>query len=113
VGIVARRSTDFFAVDDEVVRRALRFMDANFHEPLSVDAVANAVSVSRRTLENRFRNKLGRTVAGEIQRLQVGWVLLHTRFMEPQAMDAVEGMLRRAGALERIEDPAGIIAYRY
>jgi LacI family transcriptional regulator len=71
VGIVARRSTDFFAVDDEVIRRALRFLDANFHEPLAVDAIAKEVNVSRRTLEIRFREKLGRTVANEILRLRI------------------------------------------
>ena len=71
VGIVARRSTDFYAVTDELVRQALRFMDANLHERLDVDKVANAVAVSRRTLESRFRNKLNRTIAAEIQRLRI------------------------------------------
>lgn len=71
VGIVARRSTDFFAVDDEVVRRALQFMAANFHEPLAVNTIASEVKVSRRTLENRFREMLGRTVASEILRLRL------------------------------------------
>jgi len=71
VGIVARCSTDFFAVDDELVRRALRFIDTNLHKPLHVGMVADAVDVSKRTLESRFRNKLHRTVSGEIQRLRI------------------------------------------
>jgi LacI family transcriptional regulator len=71
LGIVARRSTDFLAVDDAVVRRALRFIDANFHKPLAVGTIAKEIQVSRRTLENRFREKLGRTVASEILRLRI------------------------------------------
>jgi hypothetical protein len=52
-------------------------------------------------------------VASEIHNLQVGWVLLHTRFLEPSAVDAMDRLLLQAGAVERIDDPAGIIAYRF
>jgi transcriptional regulator GlxA family with amidase domain len=54
-----------------VDRRVLRFIDANFHEPLAVDAISKEVNVSWRTLENRFRVKLGRTMANEILRLMI------------------------------------------
>jgi hypothetical protein len=63
VGIVARRSSDFRAVEDPLVRRALRFIDENLHRPISLNAMADATNVSRRTLTNRFRDKLHRTVA--------------------------------------------------
>ena len=52
-------------------------------------------------------------VAVEIRSRQVGWVLLHTRFLEPSAVDAMDRLLLQAGAVERIDDPAGIIAYRF
>lgn len=71
VGIVARRSTDFYAVDDDLVRDAMRFIDANLAERLNVGMVADALAVSRRNLESRFRKKLNRTIAGEIQRLRI------------------------------------------
>ncbi|MDA0282634.1 MAG: substrate-binding domain-containing protein [Planctomycetota bacterium] len=71
VGIVARRSTDFRAVDDPLVRSALRFIDENLHRPITIDTLANATNVSRRALTNRFRDKLHRTVAAEIQRLRI------------------------------------------
>jgi LacI family transcriptional regulator len=71
VGVVARRSTDFHAVDDLLVRRVLRFIDENLHRPLTIDTLANAANVSRRTLTNHFRDKLQRTVAGEIKRLRI------------------------------------------
>ena len=53
------------------------------------------------------------TVAGEISRLKVSWVLVHTRYMEPAAAAAVDLLLRGAGAQERIDDPAEIRAYRF
>lgn len=71
VGVVARRSTDFRAVDDELIRKALRFIDEHLHEPISIDRLAIATNVSPRTLTNRFRMKLQRTVATEIQRLRI------------------------------------------
>ena len=71
LGVVARQSTDFLAVDDPLVRQALRFIDENLHRPLTLQTVANATNVSRRTLTSRFREKLHRTVAAEIQRLRI------------------------------------------
>jgi LacI family transcriptional regulator len=71
VGIVARRSTDFFAVDDTLVRRALRYIDDQLHRGVAIDDLARALDVSRRTLTDRFRDKLKRSVAEEIQRLRL------------------------------------------
>ncbi|MCZ6745744.1 MAG: hypothetical protein O7C74_00840 [Acidobacteria bacterium] len=53
------------------------------------------------------------TVAGEIGRRHVSWVLLHTRFLQPAHADAVDLLLQRAGARQRIDDPAEIRAYRF
>lgn len=71
VGVVARRSTDFRAVEDPLVRQALRFIDENLHRPITLDGLAEALRVSRRTLTQHFQEKFGRTVAGEIQRLRI------------------------------------------
>lgn len=71
VGVVARRSTDFRAVDDELVRKALRFIDEHLHETITIDRLAAATNVSPRTLTNRFRRKLKRTIGTEIQRLRI------------------------------------------
>jgi LacI family transcriptional regulator len=71
VGVVARRSTDFRAVNDTLVRQTLRLIDENLHRPITLDYLADCVGVSRRTLTKHFRDKFGRTVAGEIQRLRI------------------------------------------
>lgn len=70
-GIIARDSTDFFAVQDDVVAFAMRYIEQHTREPLAVGDVAQAAGVSRRTLERRFKTHAGRSVAGEIRRLRI------------------------------------------
>ncbi len=69
--LVSRQSTDAHAVDDPIVGRALRFMTENAHLRIQVNHVARAVSTQRRTLERRFRESLGRSIAEEIARLRL------------------------------------------
>ncbi len=70
-GLVVRESTDFYAVEDEVVAAALAFIAANSHRPIGRDDVAKAVGVELRTLQNRFRKYLDRPIATEIRRVRI------------------------------------------
>jgi LacI family transcriptional regulator len=76
--VVTRQSTDLIAVGDNDVAAALQFIRREQGRSLSVEDVANAVAVSRRYLERRFRAVIGRTVLEEIQfvRLQFAKRLL-------------------------------------
>jgi LacI family transcriptional regulator len=67
LGVVTRRSTDIIAVGDEDVACALQFIRQQHGRDLSVDQVAEEVALSRRSLEKRFRDVIGRTVLEEIQ----------------------------------------------
>lgn len=67
-GLVARRSSDLFAVDDPAVAGALRAIWSRSRKPLKVSTVLEEVPASRRTLERRFRTLLGRTIHDEIRR---------------------------------------------
>lgn len=69
--IVERQSTDLTAVHDKAMASALRFIRENAHRPVQVDDVARAAHVSRRTLENRFRSLLDRTVHEVIRRERI------------------------------------------
>lgn len=71
IGIVARASTDFTAIGDELVQSALRYISGHLNERLRVSDVAAAALTSRATLERRFREHLGRPVATEIRRLRI------------------------------------------
>ncbi|HMP06696.1 MAG TPA: substrate-binding domain-containing protein [Lacipirellulaceae bacterium] len=65
--VVARRSTDIVAVDDPDVAAALQFIHREQGRDISVGSVVEEVAVSRRNLEKRFRETIGRTILEEIQ----------------------------------------------
>lgn len=69
--LAVRQSTDAYAVDDPTVSAALHFVAERSHGPLRVEAVADHVHVTVRSLERRFRAVLGRTVVEEIARLRL------------------------------------------
>ena len=71
LALVPRASTDAFAVDDEIVARALRFIADRSHLPIKVADVVARVPVSERSLERRFRKSRGRTIGKEIVRLRI------------------------------------------
>lgn len=69
--MIARQSTDYFAVDDEVVAAALRFVSGCLAEKLSLERIAREVAVSPRTLQLRFSAALGRSISDEVRRLRL------------------------------------------
>ncbi|MFO0808344.1 MAG: AraC family transcriptional regulator [Gemmataceae bacterium] len=68
VGVVARQSSDLMAIDDPEVAATVRYVRDHGHRPINVEDVLRAATVSRRTLERRFRAALGRSVWEEIRR---------------------------------------------
>ena len=70
-GLVARQSTDVLAIGDPDVAESLRLIRRRACEPLAVRDVLDAATVSRSTLEARFRAVLGRSIHGEIRRVQL------------------------------------------
>lgn len=70
-GVIARESTDYFAVEDDVVADALRYISANLNQSLSIDMIAMELAVSRRSLQMRFDAALGRSISDEIRRLRL------------------------------------------
>ena len=71
VELIARQSTDVFAVADPLVTRAMRFISEHSDGALRIDDVAQHVHTTRRTLERRFRSTTGHTIAGEMTRLRI------------------------------------------
>jgi LacI family transcriptional regulator len=69
--VVARRSTDVRAVQDEVVVRAISWIAENASRRLTLEAVARASGCSRQRLELRFRAAIGRTVMQEVRRARI------------------------------------------
>ncbi len=66
-GVTSRRSTDYLAVNNELVRKALARMTSLCHSPLfSLDQLATELSVSRRYLDKTFRKELGHSCRVEL-----------------------------------------------
>lgn len=83
LGVVTRNSTDIIAVQDEDVSAALQFIRRRQGVGISVDSVADAIAVSRRVLERRFRETIGRTILDEIQTSRIErakQLLLETKY---------------------------------
>jgi LacI family transcriptional regulator len=71
VGVMARRSSEVLAIEDELVAKAVAWIHAHADRRLTVPTVAKAVSSGRQRLERRFRAVLDRTVQEEIRRAHV------------------------------------------
>jgi LacI family transcriptional regulator len=69
--IVVRHSTDTLAIDDEMVRDALRLIRDRSSEGIRVSEVVRELAVARRALEQRFVRLVGRTPAAEIRRVRI------------------------------------------
>jgi LacI family transcriptional regulator len=69
--VVTRFSTDIVASDDEVVQAALRYIRQHAWENMRIAELVREIAVGRRQLERRFREVLGRSVLGEIQKVRV------------------------------------------
>lgn len=71
VGVVTRQSTDVLAIDDDDVVTAVRFIRNHACEGINVLDVLKTVPVSRRVLETRFQDLIGRTPHQEIVRRRI------------------------------------------
>jgi LacI family transcriptional regulator len=71
LGVKSRQSTDLLAIDDPEVAAAVRFIRENACKGIRVDDVLDHVPLSRRSLEKRFRQSLGRLPHAEIRRVQI------------------------------------------
>jgi LacI family transcriptional regulator len=69
--VVARGSTDIVAVEDSLVKSSVRSIRDQAGSLIGVKQIAEAMGVSRRTLDRRFVGGLGRTVRDELSRVRM------------------------------------------
>lgn len=69
--VAARRSTDALAWEDPMLRDALDWLQEHLAEPLRVPDLAGHLCVSRRLLEQRFRETLGHGPAEQLRRVRI------------------------------------------
>jgi len=69
--VITRRSTDVIALADAEVAAAVRFIRDRGGRDINVQDLLDRTSLSRRSLEMRFRKALGRSPYQEIRRVQI------------------------------------------
>ena len=57
--------------DDEQIKKAQEFIEANFQEKITVDQLASRFAIGRRNLERRFKRATSNTVVEYIQRVKM------------------------------------------
>jgi LacI family transcriptional regulator len=66
--VVCRQSSDVLAVDHPAVVQALQFIKDRFHDPITLEDIAEAAGMSKRGLEKAFLKYLERTPAEALRR---------------------------------------------
>ena len=70
-GVMGRGSTDMVAAEDPLVKSTIQFIRTRAGDLIGVEQIAQALGVSRRTLDRRFSDALGRTVRNELARVRM------------------------------------------
>ena len=112
--VIARRSTDVLAIEDTMVSEAVQFIRQNAKRAIQVSDAVAAVAVSRRSLEQRFRRILGRSINHEIRRVErVARMLLETnRSIGQIALDLGYPGIDHIARHFRAEKGVSPVAYR-
>jgi LacI family transcriptional regulator len=71
LGVETRQSTDILAIEDTDVARALQFIRERARDGINVQDVLKQVPISRRILERKFVEFVGRTPHEEIERVRL------------------------------------------
>ena len=69
--VVCRQSTDVYALEDKNMARVLRYIREHSRQLIQVGEICEAVAMSRRALELRFRKVFGHSVYDEIRKVRV------------------------------------------
>lgn len=91
--VAERKSTDGYAFEDENVVSALRFIREHADRTIKVRDVVEATGLSRRSLEGRFNQLVGRTLHEEIWRAHFD---LAKRLLSSSDLD-LQGVAERSG----------------
>lgn len=72
IDIVNRQSSDIYCIEDKAVSAALDYIRNNFSRPINVASVVRSVTISRSSLERKFRQLLGRSILDELTAQRIG-----------------------------------------
>lgn len=93
LGIKVRRSTDYVAVSDPIVKEACEYIRSHIGSRFGVQQIAEALSVPRYLLDERFMKEMGHSVGVELRRLQL--LIAKKRLLETD--DKISTIARETG----------------
>lgn len=91
--LVIRASSDILRIDDVHVAEAIRFIRNHAGRFIDVSDILHVVPISRRSLENRFRDAMGCTIHQEIRRTHIN----HARQLMAHTDAPLADISRRSG----------------
>jgi len=71
--VVERQSTSIFALEDKLISKAIQYIHTHIGENLHVNDVVQATPLSRRSLYQRFKQALGKTIYEEIRQVKTDY----------------------------------------
>jgi len=72
--VVRRQSTDTLAIEDKEIAEAIHYIRENPRKLLQVEDVAKAVNISKRRMQNKFRDLIGHSVYDEIKNTRTEYI---------------------------------------
>ena len=73
-GVATRQSTDVLMIENQEVRKALRYIRENINHPIRVADVVKAGSLSHRALNDQFYKELGSSVGRQLTRARIDYI---------------------------------------
>lgn len=62
IGVVTRKSTDVFSIEDRLAKQAMEYIRAHAHKGIAAANVVKVLGISRSTLDSRLRSSTGHSV---------------------------------------------------
>lgn len=114
-GVRERGSTDIYALEDEEIIKALKYIRKNASQPLQVEDIANQLCLSKRTLQMKFQKALGRSVHEEIIRahLEVACSLLVETNLPIEAIAIRSGFHYTSNMRRAFLNLTGMLPHKY
>ena len=70
-GVVTRSSSDAFIIDDDLVRRAMRYLSSRLAEKVGTPEIAAELGISRSLLNQRFKSVTGNTLHQTLMNMRI------------------------------------------
>lgn len=113
--VVIRRSSDYLAVDDPIVREAIHEIRRFCGQPITAEDIADKLPVTRRTLDKRFTAAVGHPPAEEIRlsRIRLAKELLRNTDLQIVAVGMRCGFESTSGFIRAFRQSTGTTPRRY